>query len=66
MTAIFGTLSGIILDAFGGTKTPDGFVLYPITAYITIFAIFLAISIFTFSVSLKMPETHGKNIYRKP
>ena len=66
MTAIFGTLSGIILDAFGGTKTPDGFILYPLAAYITIFAIFLAISIFTFSVSLKMPETHGKNIYHKP
>ena len=66
MTAIFGTLCGIILDAFGGTKTPDGFVLYPLAAYITIFALFLAISIFTFAVSLKMPETHGKNIYHRP
>ncbi|MBQ7649369.1 MAG: MFS transporter, partial [Victivallales bacterium] len=66
MTAIFGTLCGIILDAFGGTKTPDGFVLYPLAAYITIFAIFMAISAFSFAVSLKMPETRGKNIYHKP
>ena len=66
MTAVFGTISGYILDAFGGTKTADGFMLYPLTAYITIFALFLAISIFTFAVSFKMPETHGKNIYHKP
>ena len=66
MTAIFGTLSGLILDVFGGVKTADGFVLYPISAYITIFAIFLVISVFTFSVSLLMPETYGKNIYHKP
>ncbi|MBO4344888.1 MAG: MFS transporter [Victivallales bacterium] len=66
MTAIFGTLSGLILDTFGGVKTADGSMLYPLKAYITIFSIFFVISVFTFVVSLKMPETHGKNIYHKP
>ena len=65
MTAIGGTISGLILDWFGGTPMPNGALRYPDRAYITIFALFALVSLGTFLVSLKMPETYGKNIYKK-
>ena len=64
MTAILGTISGIVLDCFGGTPMPNGAISYPDHAYLTIFALFALVSLGTFLVSLKMPETYGKNILK--
>ena len=64
MTAIGGTISGLVLDWYGGTPMPNGAISYPDKAYITIFAFFALISLGTFIISLKMPETYGKNIYK--
>lgn len=65
MTAFFGTGCGLILDGFGGVKDASGIVIYPVNAYTTIFGIFTVIALGTFIISLKIPETNGKNIYGK-
>ncbi|MFA6816835.1 MAG: MFS transporter [Lentisphaeria bacterium] len=65
MVAIWGTVVGLILDLFksGAQILTNGTILYPNTAYQTIFIIFLIVTAFAFWLSLKIPETNGKNIY---
>lgn len=61
--AFIGTIAGWVLDFFGGSTAPDGSVIYPQSAYTTIFIIFLIVSVITFRIGLKLPETYGKNIF---
>jgi len=64
MVAIAGTITGLILDMFTGTQVSlDGPVVYPSSAYLTIFGLFTVVTALTFCFSLKMPETYGKNIF---
>lgn len=63
MVALAGTVSGVVLDFFGGTPTGENnAMVYPQSAYQIIFLLFLVITVFTFKLSLAMPETYGKNI----
>ena len=63
--AFWGTITGFIMDLFDSqiTVLANGVIVYPKTAYITIFIIFFIVSSFTFWISFKIPETNGKNIY---
>jgi MFS family permease len=65
MVAIFGSLSGMVLDAFQGraTITPEGGLVYPTSAWLCLFSLFFLISIGTFKIALTYPETYGRNIY---
>lgn len=61
---VFGSISGAIMDIVGGTKLDDGTTTYSTSAYVTIFLIFLIISLITCRMAFKVPETKGKNILR--
>ena len=65
MVAIFGSLSGMVLDCFQSkaTITAEGSLVYPALAWLCLFSLFFLISIGTFKIALTFPETYGKNIY---
>lgn len=65
MVAVFANLAGFVLDAFRNqaTTTPEGVIIYPQAAYFTLFGLLFLAALGTFYLSLKMPETYGKNIY---
>ena len=62
--AIMSQFTGKILDVFRDDVTiVKGIVIYPQTAYITLFTILLAVSIIPFAASFFCRETNGENIY---
>ena len=62
MVFLFGTFAGYAMELIGGTKMPDGTVIYSNMAYIAIFGIFVVISAMTCKMAFMVPETYGKNI----
>jgi cyanate permease len=63
MVAVMSQAIGYLLDMFRDKIViTEGAKIYPPSAYITIFAIFLALSAIAFIASLFSRETHGKNI----
>lgn len=65
LVALWGSLAGGILDFFhhGAVLQADGNIVYPRTAYITLFAIFLLVSGVAWLISLRLPETYSANIH---
>lgn len=64
MLAVLGSLTGLVLNCFNSyANIVDGKIIYPATAYLSLFIIFLLISINSFRIAFRFPETNGLNIY---
>ena len=62
--AIMSQLTGRILDLFKNSTTlVKGIIIYPNSAYITLFSVLLAVSVVPLAASFFCQETNGKNIY---
>lgn len=67
MVAVMAQLTGRILDVFRESATiVKGVVIYPRSAYITLFAVLLCISAIPLISSFFCRETNGENIFMEP
>lgn len=63
---LVGAACGMILDSFAPSDQSGGVVVYPPEAYVGVLAVMLLFALAGFAVSLGIPETRGKRIWRDP
>lgn len=61
-----GGACGLILDSFAPPGQSGGVVVYPPEAYVGVLTVMLLFALAGFAVSLGIPETRGKRIWRDP